>query len=149
MAAHFDGKRPRTQPMAEEAGVEPTEDAWRPPTGLKPARVTGPDTLPSPDFIDLFTSVKVHFCSVLQIHARGFAKFRSAPVPVTSPPHLRGAGDRHPRNTGSPSPTTYDRAARQSSAGRHRDLRACCRRYGATHETSIPCRFYPRPRAAE
>src|SRR5215472_5053529 len=30
----------------EEAGVEPTEDAWRPPTGLKPARVTGPDTLP-------------------------------------------------------------------------------------------------------
>ena len=32
--------------MAEEAGVEPTEDAWRPPTGLKPARVTGPDALP-------------------------------------------------------------------------------------------------------
>ena len=32
--------------MAEEAGVEPTEDAWRPPTGLKPARVTGPDSLP-------------------------------------------------------------------------------------------------------
>jgi hypothetical protein len=31
---------------AEEAGVEPTEDAGRPPTGLKPARVTGPDTLP-------------------------------------------------------------------------------------------------------
>src|SRR5262245_28337150 len=33
--------------MAEEAGVEPTEDAARPPTGLKPARVTGPDTLPT------------------------------------------------------------------------------------------------------
>src|SRR5215475_7045962 len=33
--------------VAEEAGVEPTEDAWRPPTGLKPARVTGPDALPT------------------------------------------------------------------------------------------------------
>src|SRR6516162_7036291 len=32
--------------LAEEAGVEPTEDAWRPPTDLKSARVTGPDTLP-------------------------------------------------------------------------------------------------------
>jgi hypothetical protein len=32
--------------MAEEAGVEPTEDAWRPPTDLKSARATGPDTLP-------------------------------------------------------------------------------------------------------
>src|SRR5207248_11496368 len=31
---------------AEEAGVEPTEDAGRPPAGLKPARVTGPDALP-------------------------------------------------------------------------------------------------------
>src|SRR6516164_4455763 len=48
MAAHFDGNRSRTQPMAEEAGVEPTEDAWRPPTGLKPVRVTGPDALPIP-----------------------------------------------------------------------------------------------------
>jgi len=35
-----------TAGVAEEAGVEPTEDAWRPPTGLKPARVTGPDALP-------------------------------------------------------------------------------------------------------
>src|ERR1700756_2656362 len=33
--------------MAEEAGVEPTEDAWRPPTDLKSARATGPDALPS------------------------------------------------------------------------------------------------------
>ena len=31
---------------AEEAGVEPTEDAGRPPTDLKSARTTGPDTLP-------------------------------------------------------------------------------------------------------
>jgi hypothetical protein len=34
------------QKEAEEAGVEPTEDAWRPPTGLKPARPTGSGTLP-------------------------------------------------------------------------------------------------------
>jgi hypothetical protein len=34
--------------MAEEAGVEPTEDAERPPTDLKSARATGPDTLPGP-----------------------------------------------------------------------------------------------------
>jgi hypothetical protein len=33
--------------MAEEAGVEPTEDAGRPPTDLKSARPTGDDTLPS------------------------------------------------------------------------------------------------------
>src|SRR5271165_7631984 len=33
--------------ITEEAGVEPTEDAWRPPTGLKPVRVTGPDALPN------------------------------------------------------------------------------------------------------
>jgi hypothetical protein len=32
--------------LAEEAGVEPTEDAERPPTDLKSARATGPDTLP-------------------------------------------------------------------------------------------------------
>src|SRR5580693_1489671 len=46
MGAHSDDNRLRTQQTAEEAGVEPTEDAWRPPTGLKPARVTGPDALP-------------------------------------------------------------------------------------------------------
>src|SRR6202035_2523237 len=48
MGAHSDENRRRTQPMAEEAGVEPTEDAWRPPTGLKPAGVTGPDAPPRP-----------------------------------------------------------------------------------------------------
>ena len=48
MGAHSDENRRRTQQTAEEAGVEPTEDAWRPPTGLKPARVTGPDALPRP-----------------------------------------------------------------------------------------------------
>src|SRR6516164_9921380 len=41
-----DRNRDCMQCAAEEAGVEPTEDAWRPPTGLKPARVTGPDALP-------------------------------------------------------------------------------------------------------
>src|SRR3954447_1971567 len=46
MGAHSDRNRERMQCGAEEAGVEPTEDAWRPPTGLKPARVTGPDALP-------------------------------------------------------------------------------------------------------
>jgi hypothetical protein len=43
------GTRSARNKVAEEAGVEPTEDAWRPPTGLKPARTTGPDTLPSHD----------------------------------------------------------------------------------------------------
>jgi hypothetical protein len=38
---------------AEEAGVEPTEDAWRPPTGLKPARPTGSGTLPRPVYPNL------------------------------------------------------------------------------------------------
>src|SRR5215469_1366464 len=75
MAAHFDGKRPRTQPMAEEAGVEPTEDAWRPPTGLKPARVTGPDTLPPLIPLRFFCSVKL----VFQNRGAGFPKF----VPMT------------------------------------------------------------------
>src|SRR5689334_6230337 len=46
MGAYSDENPLRTQRTAEEAGVEPTEDAWRPPTGLKPARVTGPDALP-------------------------------------------------------------------------------------------------------
>src|SRR3984893_13270955 len=59
MGAHFDENRRRTQPMAEEAGVEPTEDAWRPPTGLKPARVTGPDALPRPILQVLCTGSKV------------------------------------------------------------------------------------------
>src|SRR5690348_6546009 len=43
---------------AEEAGVEPTEDAWRPPTGLKPARVTGPDALPRTDIAGSLRGVK-------------------------------------------------------------------------------------------
>ena len=42
---------------AEEAGVEPTEDAWRPPTGLKPARPTGSGTLPNLDVIGVFAAV--------------------------------------------------------------------------------------------
>src|SRR5712671_2017120 len=46
MGAHSDGNRIRAQRVAEEAGVEPTEDAGRPPTDLKSTRVTGPDTLP-------------------------------------------------------------------------------------------------------
>ena len=40
--------RPVLADLAEEAGVEPTEDAGRPPTDLKSARATGPDTLPRP-----------------------------------------------------------------------------------------------------
>src|ERR1700739_4796586 len=59
MGAHSDDNQLRTQRTAEEAGVEPTEDAWRPPTGLKPARVTGPDALPRAILQVLRTGSKV------------------------------------------------------------------------------------------
>ena len=93
--------------LAEEAGVEPTEDAWRPPTDLKSARITGPDALPTIDFIECLTHCqgpllfgfaknRPRGCSLLlgSANSRGrFCKTLSAPVPITPPPHSRRVGD--------------------------------------------------------
>src|SRR5438067_12281614 len=82
---------------AEEAGVEPTEDAWRPPTGLKPARVTGPDALPRPIFAGSLRRIKAR--SVCRFTVRQILRCRATrcayrPSVVSPPPYrsIRGSG---------------------------------------------------------
>src|SRR5436305_14619530 len=91
---------------AEEAGVEPTEDAWRPPTGLKPARVTGPDALPRP---------------ILQVPCAGSKLEASAGSTVRQILRCRATRCAYRPSVVSPPPYRSIRGSGSPDCGRHRN----------------------------
>src|SRR5262245_40043130 len=87
MRVHSAENRVRSQWTAEEAGVEPTEDAGRPPTGLKPARVTGPDALPKRfcGFYGLDQGPKTTACATQANTSALRSTMRTSPVRRVAP----------------------------------------------------------------